>query len=217
MAVHKERFADRADWLQARTRIGGSECAALIGMNPWMTNVDLYRRKKGLEKPHDVGDLAAVEYGKQAEEHIRAIFELDHPSLAVGYEPENIWTNDKYPFAHASLDGWLTDEDGRLGVLEIKTVNVTAAATKKKWDGRIPDNYFCQLVWYMAVTEADFAILKALQRYGFGEDDVFQVMKEYRIDRSDVQEDIDYLVKAGADFWEDLQAGREPALILPQI
>lgn len=217
MAVHKERFADRADWLQARTRIGGSECAALIGMNPWMTNVDLYRRKKGIEKRQEIGDLAAVEYGKKAEEHIRAIFELDHPSLAVGYEPENIWTNDKYPFAHASLDGWMTDEDGRLGVLEIKTVNVTAAATKKKWDGRIPDNYFCQLVWYMAVTEADFAILKALQRYGFGEDDVFQVMKEYRIDRSDVQDDIDYLMKAGADFWEDLQAGREPALILPQI
>lgn len=217
MAVHMSTFSTREEWLKARTRIGGSECAALVGMNPWMTNVDLFQIKTGRKKRADLGDSAAVEYGRQAEEHIRAIFALDHPSMKVDYVPENLWTNDSIPWAHASLDGWMTDEDGRLGVLEIKTANVTAATAKKKWDGQVPPSYFCQILLYMAVTEADFAILKALQRYGFGEDDVFQVMKEYRIDRSDVQDDIDYLMKAGADFWEDLQAGREPALILPQI
>ena len=217
MAVHRRTFADRRDWLEHRDRIGGSEAAALLGLNPWMTNVDLWRIKKGLKKRADLGDSAAVEYGRQAEEYIRGIFELDHPTLFVEYEPENIWTNDRYPFAHASLDGWLTDLKGRMGVLEIKTVNVTAAATKKKWDGMIPDNYFCQILWYMAVTEADFAILKALQRYGYGEDDVFQVMKEYRIEREEVEDDIRALLDAGAAFWEDLKADREPALILPEI
>lgn len=217
MAVHMETFSDRHDWLQHRTRIGGSEAAALLGLNPWMTNVDLWRLKKGLTVRKEVGDLAAVEYGRQAEEHIRALFALDHPSLSVHYVPDNIWTNDALPFAHASLDGWMDSPDGKKGILEIKTANLTPAATKKKWDGRIPDSYFCQVLWYMAVTEADFAILKALQRYGFGEDDVFQVLKEYRIDRDEVEEDIKALTEAGARFWEDLQEDREPALILPEI
>lgn len=217
MAVHMATFKTREDWLEHRTRIGGSECAALVGMNPWMTNVDLFQIKTGRKKRADLGDSAAVEYGRQAEEHIRAIFALDHPSMVVDYVPENLWTNDAIPWAHASLDGWLKDEDGRRGVLEIKTANVTAAASKKKWDGMIPPQYFCQVLLYMAVTEADFAILKALQRYGYGEDDVFQVMKEYRIERDEVEDDIRALLEAGAAFWEDLKADREPALILPEI
>ena len=81
----------------------------------------------------------------------------------------------------------------------------------------IPQNYFAQILHYMAVTEADFAILKALQRYGYGEDDVFQVMKEYRIDRSEVEDDIQALMEAELEFWESLQGEEEPALILPEI
>lgn len=216
MAVHMATFRDRRDWLQHRTRIGGSEAAAVLGMNPWMTNVDLWRQKKGLTTRKEIGDLAAVEYGKQAEEHIRAIFALDHPSLVVHYEPENLWTNDAMPWAHASLDGWMDGPEGK-GVLEIKTTNVTPASAKKKWDGMIPQNYFAQILHYMAVTEADFAILKALQRYGYGEDDVFQVMKEYRIEREEVEDDIRALMEAEREFWESLQGNEEPALILPEI
>ena len=32
--------------------------------------------------------------------------------------------NEKYQWAHASLDGELTDQDGRKGILEIKTTNI---------------------------------------------------------------------------------------------
>lgn len=54
-----------------------------------------------------------VKYGTEAEKHLRELFKLDYPQYQVGYVENNMFTNDKYPWAHASLDGWLMDRDGR--------------------------------------------------------------------------------------------------------
>ena len=56
MAIHMATFKTREDWLEHRTRIGGSEVAALVGMNPWMTNVDLFQIKTGRKKRADLGE-----------------------------------------------------------------------------------------------------------------------------------------------------------------
>lgn len=48
------RPKDRAEWLEYRKDgIGSSEVATILGLNPWETPYQLWRRKKGLDAPRD--------------------------------------------------------------------------------------------------------------------------------------------------------------------
>lgn len=215
--LEKKILNDRSEWLTARTRIGGSDASAIVGMNPYRTNVELWKIKTGRMEAEDISEKPYVRYGIEAEPHLRELFRLDHPEYTVSYEENNLFTNDKYPFAHASLDGWLTEQEtGRTGILEIKTTNILQSMQKEKWKDRIPDNYYIQLLHYLMVTEYDFAVLKAQLKYEFNSDIYLQV-RHYRIERSDVAEDIRYLEEAERRFWASVQEHRMPALILPEI
>lgn len=217
MAATMYILKDRDEWLKARSgRIGGSDASAIIGMNPYRTNIELWQIKTGQLIPEDISDKPYVKYGTEAEQHLRELFKLDYPEYQVMYEENNMWLNDKYPFAHASLDGWLVDQDGRKGVWECKTTNILQSMQKEKWDHRIPDNYYIQVLHYLMVTEFDFAVLKAQLKYDF-DDEVYLQTRHYKIERSDVQEDIDFLVSAEKKFWQDIQEKRMPDFILPEI
>ena len=108
--VTKKLFNSREEWLQGRkNHIGGSDAAACVGLNPYKDNVQLWEEKVGLVLPEDISDKDYVQYGTEAEEHLRALFALDHPEYKVFYDPDNMFTNSKYPWMHASLDGELLD------------------------------------------------------------------------------------------------------------
>lgn len=215
--VTMEKMKSRKEWLARRaTFIGGSDAACIVGLNPWRSNVELWEIKTGRKKAEDISKKAVVEYGTKAEKPLREIFKLDFPQYEVFYTPNNIWFNEAYPWAHASLDGWITDERGRFGVLEIKTSNIQSAAAGEKWKGRIPDNYYIQLLHCMAVTGAEFAILKAQLKYQHG-DGIMHVTRHYDINREDVKDDIDMLMEAEERFAQDLKSNTPPALILPEL
>ena len=214
--VRMELCANRKIWLANRRIIGGSDAACIIGMNPWKSNVELWLEKTGQCEPDDISGQPLVKYGTQAEAPLRQLFKLDYPEFKVDYKKNNIWTNDDYPWAHASLDGWLTDKDDRKGILEIKTTNVMSSRAKESWKDRIPDNYYCQLLHYLAVTRFDFAILKAQLKWDI-EGEVYCQIKHYRIERDDVESDIEYLMKAEKQFADDVRKKHKPALILPEI
>lgn len=216
--VEMKTLSSHEEWLAARkSYIGGSDAAAVIGMNPYKTNLELWQEKTGLVTPEDISDKPYVRYGTQAEIHLRGLFRLDFPEYQVEYIENNLWLNDKYPFAHASLDGWLIDQDGRKGVLEIKTANILQSSQKEKWNHRIPDNYYIQVLHYLMVTEFDFAFLKAQLKYEFQGGDIMLQTKHYKIERSEVQEDIAYLMQKEADFWMNVRYKKKPALLLPEI
>lgn len=207
----------REEWLINRRKgLGGSDCSAVIGLNPYKSNVDLWRLKTGRTEQEDISDKPYVQYGNKAERHLRELFKLDYPQFDVDYVENNSFYNAKYPFARASLDGWLTDDSGRKGVLEIKTTEILSAGQRAKWKDRIPDNYFCQVLFYMAVIEADFAVLKA-QIKTVIDGDVSLETKHYKIEREDVQGDIDYLMNACKDFWQYVKDDKEPPLVLPSL
>ena len=127
-----------------------------------------------------------------------------------------MFINDRFPFAHASLDGWLVDQDGRKGILEIKTTNILQSMQKEKWKDRLPDNYYIQILHYLMVTEFDFAILKAQLKSEFN-GEIYLQTKHYYIDRAEVEEDIKFLESSERRFWEYVQERKEPGLILPNI
>lgn len=205
------------DWLEHRTNyIGGSDSSAILGLNPYKTNVDLWLEKTGQTVPEDISDKPYVKYGTQAEMHLRGLFRLDFPEYQVEYIDNNMFLNSKYPFAHASLDGWLTDKNGRRGILEIKTTNILQSQQKEHWNNRIPDNYYIQVLHYLMVTEFEFVILKAQLKWEFN-DEVYMQTKHYKIERSEVLEDIKFLENSEREFWKSVQEKRRPALVLPSI
>lgn len=219
MAVKQIVLSNRQEWLKARSgRIGGSDASAVIGLNPYLSNVGLWRIKTGQAEQKDISDKDYVRYGIGAEQYLRELFQLDYPEYVVFYKENNMFLNDKYPFAHASLDGWLIEKDtGRKGVWECKTTNILQSMQKEKWNDRIPDNYYVQLLHYLLVTEFDFAILKAQLKYSFSNGEVYLQTKHYRVERDEVSEDLEYLAKEERKFWQQVQEKRKPNLILPSI
>lgn len=215
--VEMIQLKDRAEWLEARkNRIGGSDAACIVGMNPYRSNVELWEIKTGQVEAEDISDKPYVKYGSEAEQHLRELFKLDFPQYKVSYVEDNMWLNGKYPFAHASLDGWLEDEQGRKGILEIKTTNILQSMQKEKWKNRIPDNYYIQVLHYLMVTEFDFAVLKSQLKYDY-DGDIMLTTKHYKIERDEVQDDIEYLQKAERRFFECIKEDRQPNLVLPVI
>ena len=209
-------LANHEEWLNARSKIGGSDASAVIGMNPYKTNIELWQEKAFKIAPEDISDKPYVKYGTQAEMHLRGLFRLDFPQYEVEYIENNMFLNDRFPWAHASLDGWLTDENGRKGILEIKTTEILQSMQKEKWNNKIPDNYYIQILHYLAVTEFEFAILKAQLKTVFNDVPYLQT-KHYFIERADVEADIEYLMAAEKSFWQSVENKIKPALILPPL
>lgn len=214
--IEMKILSSRDEWLQNRQRIGGSDASAILGMNPYRTNLELWQIKTGQLIPEDISDKPYVKYGTEAEQHLRELFKLDFPEYQVFYEENNMWLNDKMPFAHASLDGWLVDQEGRKGVWECKTTNILQSMQKEKWKDRIPDNYYIQILHYLMVTEFDFAVLKAQLKSEFN-GEIYIQTKHYKIERAEVQADIEFLESSEKEFWKQVQERKRPALILPEI
>lgn len=215
--VTMQTFESREEWLKARKNyIGGSDAAAALGLNPWKDNVTLWLEKTGQIIPEDISDKPYVQYGTQAERHLRGLFRLDFPEYKVFYVENNMFTNDAFPWAHYSADGWLEDQDGRKGILEIKTTNILQSMQKEKWKDKIPDNYYCQLLHGLMVTEFEFAVLKAQLKFDYGGEIVMHT-RHYKIERSEVEADIEYLQSSERSFWKSVQDRKQPALILPEI
>ena len=85
-------LGSRDEWLQARgKRIGGSEASAVVGLNPYMSNTDLWSIKTGRREAEDISDKPYVRYGHDAEPLLRELFKLDFPDYKVGYVDNNLF------------------------------------------------------------------------------------------------------------------------------
>ena len=207
----------RKEWLnQRKIGIGGSDAGAVLGVNKYKSNVDLWKEKTGRTKPSDISDKPAVKYGKQAEEHIRELFKLDYPQYNVDYHEFYMYCNDDYPFIFATLDGEITDENGGRGILEIKTTTIQNSNQWFEWEGKIPETYYAQILHQLIATGWDFAILRAYIRY-HKDNSLRATVREYRIEREEVKEDMKFLIKKEAEFYKHITDDTEPAQILPEI
>ena len=217
MAIRRIIFDSKEEWLKHRTRIGGSDASAILGLNPWKSNIELWMEKTGQASAPDISDKDVVKYGVSAEPLLRDLFALDFPEYEVEYFGDNMILNDDFEFGAASLDGELTEkETGRKGILEIKTTNILQSIQKEKWKNKLPDNYYVQCIHYLLITGYSFAILKAQLKYEF-DGDIYLQTKHYKIERADVEEDIKYLADAESKFWDQVQKKTRPALLLPEI
>ena len=199
--------------------IGGSDSSAIIGMNPYKSNIDLFKEKTGKKEIADISDKPYVRYGTLAEDLLRQLFALDHEEeFEVNHLENSMYRDKEYPFLFASLDGELLEkETGRKGILEIKTTNILQSMQKEKWKEKIPDNYYTQILHYLMVTGADFVVLVAQLKSEFN-GTIYKQTKEYKIERTEVEEDLKYLKEQEIKFWtENVLKDKEPNLLLPDI
>ena len=216
--IERKICNNRDEWLKARKgTIGGSDAGAVLGKNPWKDNVTLWEELTGRREPEDISGKDLVRYGINAEPHIRALFGLDYPKYTVWYEENNILFNDDYPLCHYSADGMIY-EGLRTGVLEIKTSTVSGAVQAAKWkDNHLPDTYYIQVLFGMMMTEADFAVLRALLHYPKDGEPDYITIRDYFIERKEVEEDIAYIAERVKVFAECIHNDMEPPRILPSI
>ena len=135
---------EREEWLKHRRRgIGGSDAAAIAGLNPWKSPVEVYYEKLGEIPPVEdnermywgrvLEDIVAREFSERTGKRVRrrnAI--LQHP---------------KHGFMIGNIDRELVGE--KVG-LECKTVG---EYSKDDWkEDRVPEQYIIQCQHYMAVT-----------------------------------------------------------------
>lgn len=203
--IHHE---DRESWLKGRgIGLGASEAAAVLGQSPWMTTMQLWRLKVGAETPKDLSGNSAVELGNRMEDAVRNFYAAQHPELEVKHFPYDILYQDGKPHIFATLDGEVVEkETGRKGVLEIKTATPVGKAAWAKWQNKIPDNYFCQIIHQLAATGWDFVTLVAAL-FSYNGD---IIIRPYTFERADYLDDIAYLVKREDAFWKHVENGTLP-------
>ena len=210
---------DHAAWLKERKfGIGASDAGAMLGLSKWKSNEALWEEKTGLRTAEDISGKPYVQYGHDAEPHLRALLALDHPELTVTYEsPFKIIRNGDHPFIFCTPDGELTDAEGRRGGLEIKTTEIMSPGQWAHWKGRSPDQYYAQVIWQMIATGWEFVWLKAQIKWHDREGALRLDTREYLIRREDVLEDIAFTQAEGIKFWNLVETGVRPALQLPEV
>lgn len=208
----------REEWLACRKQgIGGSDAGCIVGSNPWKSARQLWLEKTGKVVPEDIGDKPAVRFGKEAEAHLRALFLLTYPKYTCEYHEFRMYANDRKPYIFATLDGELTDASDRRGILEIKTTTIQTASQWDEWDSRILQHYYIQVLHQLLACEwAEYVELFAHIRYQKA-DEVRATLRKFRIDRNDVQTDLQALEQEETAFWQSLLDGNEPPDTLPEI
>lgn len=175
----------REQWLELRKKgIGGSDSAAIVGLDPWRSSFDVYADKLGL-KPEEP-DNEAMRQGRDLEDYVASRF-----CEATGKKVRRknaILQHPEYPFMIANIDRFVIGENAGL---ECKT---TSMLNKAKFSqGEFPPNYYVQCVHYMAVTGAARWYLAVLV--------LNKSFHVFTIERDEAE--IKALIDAERDFWEN--------------
>ena len=223
-AIYKvHAFKDRDDWVNGRQDlhgIGGSDASAALGMSPWKTNLELWQEKTGRRKHPNISNNERVQYGTDAEEYIRRLFQLKHrEDYNIQYMKNVILQNRKHPEMLYSPDGLIQAADGRRGILEIKTAWLMKSWDKEKWYNRqtkqqvLPNNYYIQVLHGMNVTECEFMDLYAELVHPNGNSELVQ----YHAERDELTDELEMVYEGIIEFWQYVKTDTEPALILPEL
>jgi len=181
MALSAEALAER------RTGIGGSDIAAIMGVSPFLSALDVFRLKKDLV---EVPESEAMYWGSALEGAILDRYQADHPEVAVERNFELVRGRQPADWTIGTPDAFARSLGETYGV-EIKTTNAFAA---QHWDDGVPLHYQYQCQWYMFVCELerwDLAVLIGGSDY-----------REFALARDNALIQ-DTLLPAASHFWQN--------------
>lgn len=186
----------KEDWEKLRsTTIGGSDAAAILGMNPHKSAYALWAEKTGKVIPEDISQKEAVRLGTDLEDYVAHRF-TEATGKKVRRENYTVFRDDM-PYAHANYDRLVVGENAGL---EIKTTN--ALNMKKFKNGEFPANYYCQCVHYMMIS--------GLKRWYLAVLVLGIEFKVFVIERDEAE--IEALRMAEENFWYQVQNDLPPEI-----
>jgi len=175
----------REEWLELRKKgIGGSDAAAIVGLDRYRSPFDVYADKLGL-KP-EIPDNEAMRQGRDLEQYVAERF-MEATGKKVRRRNAML-QHPEYPFMIADIDRWVVGENAGL---ECKTTSVLNRA--KFSQGEFPPNYYVQCMHYMAVTGAERWYLAVLV--------LNKAFHVFTIERDEAE--VQALIEAEKDFWEN--------------
>ena len=192
------RPKSREEWLEHRkTGIGSSEVATIVGLNPWETPYQLWRRKLGLDPAKD--ETFAMKAGHYLEDAV-AQFWHDETGCEIIKRSSGDWliANKERPYLQVSPDRtyWLpgmTKNNTNKGILECKTTQSQIDADD------LPKPWFCQVQYQLGVAELEHGSLAWLcsgREFGYK-------------DMEFVPDFFAWLVEEVDKFWRDNILGRQ--------
>lgn len=185
------------EWLDIRKKsIGGSEIAAVIGMNRWKTQFAVWAEKTG-RIDSSVQQSESMYWGIVMESILRQEF-----SKRTGYavkEAHYIFASIDNPFMTANIDGYVDLGNGEYAVLEIKTAGNYA---ESDWNDGCPIEYFCQVQHYLYITGMKKAFIAVL--IGGNQ------FKYLEINRD--EDTIQTIICCAKQFWNLVQTDIPPAV-----
>lgn len=193
--IKEIKYSTHEEWLGIRSKyIGGSDASAVIGLNPYASRYSLWAEKTG-KVPGFEGNLT-TKVGAYLEQLVADLFEEETGKKVR--KKNSTMVNDLYPFACANVDRMIV---GEKAFLEIKTTNSIPLMKKLRNSDEFPEQYYCQVVHYLAVTGLEKAYLAVLINC--------RELKIYEMERD--QAEIDALMGAEKEFWKLVETNTPPS------
>lgn len=184
---------NRDEWLALRESLGtlgGSDVAAILGLNKYVSPAMVFYRKVGVAPPRENRETLHMAFGHVLEDMVAKAWECydddedimrrrlmalhDGTTFDKGHgkavKHEYLITNSEYPYLHATIDRAILrapavarpwlDSDVDLGILECKIISPHVA---DMWADGVPPYYYDQVTTYMIVTGCRYAEIALLR------------------------------------------------------
>lgn len=184
---------DTPEWLlERRSSVGASEVAAVLGLSPYNTALDVYRSKQGVDRDFD----PLLSFIGHESEHIIHKWVEEFSGVPVQLEPAFMARSIEFPFLHASFDRVSSDP---FTTWQFKTAHFY---TGHKWDEGIPTDIRVQVQAEMLVAGTQKAAVVVW--IGGREFRLFWELRDNRfID--------EHMIPALTEFWAGVRDGVAPA------
>ena len=160
---------EHGEWLNVRkSGIGGSDVAAVLGLSPWKSPLDVYLDKTGKAAPQEETD--AMYWGTRLEDLVAKKY-CEVRGVEVR-KVNSILRSAEYPCLIGNIDRAVCPEKGKLPVVKgkFRTPKIleckTARAKNEDWGqggtDQIPNYYITQVLHYLGLTgckSCDVAVL----------------------------------------------------------
>lgn len=180
--------------LERKSYLGGSDCATILGCNPYGNIIELWQEKIGYKEVEDISDKPVIRAGNYLEPVVAQWFEDDTKKpLEIA---KNTFYHKTIPYMAANVDRLVKGESA---ILECKTAG-RDIGWGKDGDNIIPDHYLCQVAHYVATLDLERAYIAVLIA---GSD-----FRHFVYERNAKLEEM--LIKKEKEFWDCITTNTPP-------